>query len=106
MPKYNHYWGLLFRDEIISIIALLSGESILIHPMTRRDEAREAHKKFLSSCGDHITLLNVFRNFKKVSQQKVSCHRLNYSALFSPLRHTFLRCIFPTAMVPRKLPSL
>ncbi|KAK6623572.1 hypothetical protein RUM43_009424 [Polyplax serrata] len=64
-------------DEIISIIALLSGESILIHPMTRRDEAREAHKKFLSSCGDHITLLNVFRNFKKVSQQKQWC-RENY----------------------------
>ncbi|KAJ6825484.1 pre-mRNA-splicing factor ATP-dependent RNA helicase DEAH10 [Iris pallida] len=48
-------------EEMLIIVAMLSVESIFYFPREKIDEARAARKSFLSSEGDHITLLNVYR---------------------------------------------
>jgi HrpA-like RNA helicase len=50
-------------NEVASIIALLSIDSIFYSPRDKREEAAEAKKKFISFDGDHITLLNVLQEF-------------------------------------------
>ncbi len=61
---------LLCSEEIITIIAILSGESILLTPTHKREEAIQARKKFSTSEGDHLTLLKIFRAYTK-AQNKV-----------------------------------
>jgi hypothetical protein len=61
-----------FREEILSIVALLSSESVFVMPPNKREKAVAAHKKFFSPSGDHITLLNIYRSFSMVTQKKVS----------------------------------
>ncbi|XP_031499908.1 pre-mRNA-splicing factor ATP-dependent RNA helicase DEAH10-like isoform X2 [Nymphaea colorata] len=48
-------------EEMLIAVAMLSVESIFYFPREKIDEARAATKCFLSSDGDHITLVNVFR---------------------------------------------
>uniref|UniRef100_A0A1A7Y0P4 ATP-dependent RNA helicase DHX33 n=1 Tax=Iconisemion striatum TaxID=60296 RepID=A0A1A7Y0P4_9TELE len=60
-------------EEILSIVSLLSVDSVLYNPPARRDEVLAARKKFASSEGDHVTLLNIYRAFKKVSGNKEWC---------------------------------
>lgn len=59
-------------EEILTIVSLLSVDTVLYNPPARREEVLAARKKFTSSEGDHITLLNIYRAFKKVSGNKVS----------------------------------
>jgi hypothetical protein len=50
---------------------MLYGEqSILLNPQAKRDEALVARKKFVSSEGDLITYLNIYRAFNQ-SKNKV-----------------------------------
>ncbi|XP_063240181.1 ATP-dependent RNA helicase DHX33 isoform X2 [Bacillus rossius redtenbacheri] len=60
-------------EEVLSIVAVLSGESIFVTPPSKRERAAAAHHKFLSAAGDHITMLNVFRNYASVPQKKLWC---------------------------------
>lgn len=60
-------------EEVISIVSLLSVDTVLYNPPARRDEVQAARKKFTSSEGDHVTLLNIYRAFKKVSGNKDWC---------------------------------
>ncbi|XP_060768805.1 ATP-dependent RNA helicase DHX33 isoform X2 [Neoarius graeffei] len=60
-------------EEILTIASLLSVDSLLFNPPARRDEVLAVRKKFISSEGDHITLLNIYRAFKKVSGNKDWC---------------------------------
>ncbi|XP_067393949.1 ATP-dependent RNA helicase DHX33 isoform X2 [Emydura macquarii macquarii] len=60
-------------EEILTIVSLLSVDSILYNPPSRRDEVQSVRKKFISSEGDHVTLLNVYRAFKNVSGNKEWC---------------------------------
>ena len=39
----------------------------------QEQESREAHRKFIHSEGDHLTLLNVYRSFKGSGGSKVRC---------------------------------
>lgn len=64
-PKYH------CTEEILTIISLLSVDSVLYNPPSRRDEVQAVRKKFISSEGDHLTLLSVYRAFKSVSGNKV-----------------------------------
>ncbi|XP_042339140.1 ATP-dependent RNA helicase DHX33-like, partial [Plectropomus leopardus] len=59
-------------EEILSIVSLLSVDTVLYNPPARREEVLAARKKFSSSEGDHMTLLSIYRAFKKVSGNKVS----------------------------------
>lgn len=58
-------------EEILSIVSLLSVDNVLYNPPAWREEVLAARKKFISSEGDHMTLLNIYRAFKKVSGNKV-----------------------------------
>ncbi|XP_040038536.2 ATP-dependent RNA helicase DHX33 [Gasterosteus aculeatus] len=60
-------------EEILSIVSLLSVDTVLFNPPARREEVLAARKKFCSSEGDHVTLLNIYRTFKKVSGNKEWC---------------------------------
>ncbi|CAG8552421.1 8284_t:CDS:10 [Ambispora gerdemannii] len=50
--------------EAISIISLLSVDSIFFTPQDKRDQATETKKKFASPLGDLITLLNVLHGYQ------------------------------------------
>ncbi|CAI9610138.1 unnamed protein product [Staurois parvus] len=60
-------------EEILTIVALLSVDSVLHNPPAKRDEVQAARKKFISSEGDHITLLNIYRAFKNLGKNKDWC---------------------------------
>lgn len=70
-------------EEILTVVSMLSAESVFINALNNRDEAIACHKKFFSSEGDHITLLNVFHAFKSFKSQKKQCSEnyLNYRNL-------------------------
>ncbi|XP_023581656.1 putative ATP-dependent RNA helicase DHX33, partial [Trichechus manatus latirostris] len=57
-------------EEILTIVSLLSVDSVLYNPPARRDEVQGIRKKFISSEGDHITLLNIYRTFKNIGGNK------------------------------------
>lgn len=58
-------------EEILTIVSLLSVDSVLYNPPSRRDEVQAVRKKFISSEGDHVTLLNVYRAFKNINGNRV-----------------------------------
>lgn len=60
-------------EEVLCIVSLLSVDTVLYNPPARREEVLAARKKFSSSEGDHMTLLNIYRAFKKVSGNKEWC---------------------------------
>ncbi|XP_062561030.1 ATP-dependent RNA helicase DHX33-like [Armigeres subalbatus] len=61
-------------DEILTIVAMLSGENVFLNKSQQRDKQLTAHSKFHAKCGDHITLLNVFNEFKSKSKPKQWCY--------------------------------
>ncbi|PVD28898.1 hypothetical protein C0Q70_11493 [Pomacea canaliculata] len=66
-------------EEILTIVSMLSVDSVMVNPTNKKDEAQAARDKFMSSEGDHITLLNIFRAHKaaKSSKQFCQCNFLN-----------------------------
>ncbi|XP_034951798.1 ATP-dependent RNA helicase DHX33 isoform X2 [Chelonus insularis] len=60
-------------DEALTVIALLSGESVFVERPAKRDQALAARANFASPEGDHVTLLNVYRGFTNATQKKVWC---------------------------------
>lgn len=61
-------------EDILTIVSLLSVDSIVYNPHSKREEALATRRKFQSSEGDHITLLNIFRAYKGVNGNKQWCH--------------------------------
>ncbi|XP_055513770.1 LOW QUALITY PROTEIN: ATP-dependent RNA helicase DHX33-like [Leucoraja erinacea] len=64
-------------EEILTIVSLLSVDSVLYNPRAQQDEVLSARRKFISSEGDHMTLLNVYYAFKNTAGQREWC-RENY----------------------------
>lgn len=60
-------------EEVLTIVSLLSVDTVLYNPLVRREECLAARKKFTASEGDHLTLLNIYRAFKKVNANKEWC---------------------------------
>jgi len=60
--------------EILSIVSMLSVDSIFYTPQDKREEAAEAKKKFVNFDGDHITLLNVLKGYQDVHGDKEWCY--------------------------------
>ncbi|KAI8119400.1 hypothetical protein FF38_09927 [Lucilia cuprina] len=61
-------------EEMLSLVAVLSGENVFISSAEKREQAALAHAKFQSKHGDHLTLLNVFSAFQKTEKIKLWCH--------------------------------
>lgn len=51
-------------DEMLSLVALMSGDTIFHTSQENREQQLENHKKFESKFGDHLSLLNVYREFQ------------------------------------------
>ena len=68
-----------FREEVISIVSMLTGDSPIVTPPSKRDEAIASRIQFSTSEGDHISLLKIFRAFKQTKNEKEFCqvHYLN-----------------------------
>lgn len=58
-------------EEAMTIVALLSCESILLTPPSKREQAEMVRQKFRSAYGDHITLLNIYREYSNLGQNNV-----------------------------------
>lgn len=59
-------------DEMLTIVACLSGESIFLNPPSKREQAISARQKFASPYGDHIMLLNTFKEFSRLTPNTTS----------------------------------
>lgn len=57
-------------EDMLSVVALLSSENIFLSTADKPD-AMNAHRKFQSSYGDVITLLNVFKAFQGANSAQV-----------------------------------
>ncbi|XP_071838342.1 ATP-dependent RNA helicase DHX33-like [Apostichopus japonicus] len=60
-------------EEILSIVSLLSVDSVIYAHPNKREQANQHWKKFTSSDGDHIMLLTIYRSFKAVKGNKKWC---------------------------------
>lgn len=63
-------------DAMLSIVAVLSGESVFVEPVAEtelRAQAHAAHAKFTAKHGDHQTLLAVYRAFEQNAASKMWC---------------------------------
>lgn len=63
-------------EDVAAIVAMLSVENIWLRPIKCEKEsgarhtaerAERKHRQFYHSTGDHLTLLNVFRAFERIS---------------------------------------
>ncbi|XP_055620651.1 ATP-dependent RNA helicase DHX33 [Toxorhynchites rutilus septentrionalis] len=61
-------------EEILTIVAMLSGENVFLNSNQKREQLLAAHSKFHAACGDHITMLNVFNDFKTKDKAKRWCY--------------------------------
>ncbi|XP_013101680.1 ATP-dependent RNA helicase DHX33 [Stomoxys calcitrans] len=61
-------------EEMLSLVAVLSGDNVFVSSVEKREHANLAHAKFHSKYGDHLTLLNVFSAFQKTEKIKLWCH--------------------------------
>ncbi|KAG4304213.1 hypothetical protein PORY_002394 [Pneumocystis oryctolagi] len=74
-------------SSIIDIIACLSTENLFVSPQNKREEVNDARMKFFNRDGDHITYLNILRQFieirKNESVAKAWCRQnfINFRAI-------------------------
>lgn len=68
-PKYH------CLHDMIDLISVLSVENIIITPHDSKytESAKLAQNSFKSPFGDHLTVLNMFKQFQKVEGQKLFC---------------------------------
>jgi hypothetical protein len=51
-------------DEVLTIVSMLSAPAIFYRPTARQEAADTAHEKFFVPESDHLTLLNVYLQWK------------------------------------------
>ncbi|XP_021907627.1 probable pre-mRNA-splicing factor ATP-dependent RNA helicase DEAH9 isoform X2 [Carica papaya] len=70
-------------EEIITIAAILSIQSIWVSVRGSQKELDEAKLRFAASEGDHVTFLNVYKGFLKSGKSSKWCYKnfINYHAM-------------------------
>ena len=70
-------------NDIVSIVSLLQSDNILYTPSLQKERIEKIREKFINPISDHLTLLNIFYNYKESSNKGVFCkeHYLNDKAL-------------------------
>ncbi|KAK1117678.1 hypothetical protein K0M31_015845 [Melipona bicolor] len=61
-------------EEALTVVALLSGESVFTDPPAKRQQAYVARSRFASPEGDHVMLLKRFPGVQQHEQKKAWCH--------------------------------
>lgn len=76
----NHYGC---SEEVITIAALLSMQSIWISARGAEKELDEVKLRFAAAEGDHVTFLNVYKGFIQSNKSSKWCHKnfINYNAM-------------------------
>lgn len=76
-PEYN------CSNEILTIVALLSGPIIFMRPKEAAKAADEAKAQFSHVDGDHLTLLNAYYAYKQNGDSKEWCYDnfINYRSI-------------------------
>ncbi|KAI5657257.1 hypothetical protein M9H77_26050 [Catharanthus roseus] len=75
--------GLGCSEEVITIAAVLSIQSIWVSARGSEKELDEAKLRFAAAEGDHVTFLNVYKGFVQSSKSAKWCHKnfINYHAM-------------------------
>ena len=60
-------------DDIITIVAMLSVQTIFYRPRDKQEQADERKRRFFSPLGDHITLLDVYRQWVRSGRSTQWC---------------------------------
>ncbi|BCS29447.1 putative RNA helicase-like splicing factor (HRH1) [Aspergillus puulaauensis] len=60
-------------DELLSIVAMLSIQSVFYRPKEKQQQADQKKSKFHDPHGDHLTLLNVYNAWKKSNFNNAWC---------------------------------
>ncbi|KAK9265614.1 hypothetical protein L1049_021498 [Liquidambar formosana] len=70
-------------EEIITIAAVLSIQSIWVSVRGAQKELDEAKLRFAAAEGDHVTYLNVYKGFLQSGKSSQWCHKnfINYQAM-------------------------
>ncbi|XP_071930554.1 probable pre-mRNA-splicing factor ATP-dependent RNA helicase DEAH9 isoform X6 [Coffea arabica] len=70
-------------EEVITIAALLSMQSIWISARGTEKELDEVKLRFAAAEGDHVTFLNVYKGFIQSNKSSKWCHKnfINYNAM-------------------------
>lgn len=53
--------------EVVTIVALLSVDTLFVSPPALHDQAAAAHMQFHSPYGDHVTLLSLYQAYTAAS---------------------------------------
>eukprot|EP00127_Corallochytrium_limacisporum_P000349 Clim_evm44s11 gene=Clim_evmTU44s11 len=61
-------------EEILSIVAMLNIPNIFHRPKQKQTQADQRKARFVSSEGDHLTLLNVYRAWKRNNKSTPWCY--------------------------------
>jgi len=72
------------RDDVLTIISLLQSDNIFYTPTLIKEKVEKIREKFTHNTSDHLTLLNVFNQWKEnkeTSQTFARDHFLNEKAL-------------------------
>ena len=57
--------------EVLTVVSMLSVDSVVFVPRNKKEVVAAAHRKFVSEDGDHMTLLNIYRAYKSNKGNKV-----------------------------------
>ena len=78
----NKEFDSVFND-IVSIVSLLQSDNILYTPSLQKEKIDKIREKFINPISDHLTLLNIFYQYKESSNKGIFCreHYLNDKAL-------------------------
>lgn len=70
-------------DEILTIAAFLSVQSVWVSVRGVKKEFDEAKLRFAAAEGDHVTFLNIYKGFRQSGKSSQWCYKsfLNYQAL-------------------------
>lgn len=62
-------------DMALTLVAMLSVDSVLFYPKEKREEASNAHKRFAVHDSDHETLISVYEAYHDAKESKDWCEK-------------------------------
>ena len=82
----NNEYNEVFED-IVSIISVLQSDNIFYNPTSKKEIIEKIREKYIDSTSDHLTLRNIFKEYKKVNNKEEFCKEnyLNDKALLKSM---------------------